>query len=937
MEALARLVARRGPAWVIVIVTFALGGVATQRALHVAHDDDLLAFLPTTNPEVGSFYEVNKRFGVLDLAIVGVETEDVFDAAFLERLRKVTGDLNDLPELSDVLSLANVEDFTPNPEGGIVQGLLVDVVPQTPEAKAALRAKVMSREVVVGNLVSEDSKGAVIYCAMAPGADPRLTAGQIRQVVTTAFVDDDLYYAGNPFIAGHIFDTTQEDMRVLTPWAVAAILLIVFLAFKSFIGTALALLSTGIGIQIAIGTMAILGVPFNIVLGGMPVILFAVGSAYGIHILGHYFRHARTHDPAEAIRITLVSVGPVVAAAGLTTVAGLLSFVLMDIPPLRIFGVFTALGILVTLILSLTFIPAVVVLFGLKGADRKPGRLARGLGATVAELQTRHRSAAIGLVIVGIFGAAFTYQVDSRMDPKAFYAVDSEPDHAERFLGRQFGGSQVIQFHVRADLKDPLVLREIGRLADVVRVHPSVEQVLDVGQVISVANSAMEGEARVPDTRAKIGTLFGLLEGKPSVRQLAADDRTEALVQIKLGSRDAAEFEGILDDIEAMVAREAVTSWEVAAADGPRAADVAARLADVTATRLHAVAGRQGVAFDDEALRAALTDTTGGGDTTAVVTGIVGYLRGGEALVDLPEPSGGVDPAQVVAKAVAALGPEGTEDARKQAIAKALAKPADDELVDDLEWALSTPLGEIWRRHQVEGGATALLTKLGVDPATAKSPEALSEQVAMALLTLKSPTAALAPGGAEAGATAGGLKVSVTGLPVLHRGLSRSVTANQFKSLSFALGMVFIIMIGLFRSFTAGLLATAPTALTLLVIYGGMAVMGVQLDIGTSMLASLIIGAGVDYAVHLMSAWKAEHPETLRHAADRATTETGLAIWTNALAVAAGFFVLTLGDSRPLQNVGGLTSAAMLTAAIATFAVIPAFARRLRYRSERSA
>ena len=66
-----------------------------------------------------------------------------------------------------------------------------------------------------------------------------------------------------------------------------------------------------------------------------------------------------------------------------------------------------------------------------------------------------------------------------------------------------------------------------------------------------------------------------------------------------------------------------------------------------------------------------------------------------------------------------------------------------------------------------------------------------------------------------------------------------------------------------------------------------------------------------------------------------AAAHTGPAIWTNALAVCAGFFVLTLGDARPLQNVGGLTAAAMLTAAIATFVVIPAFARKRGYVSRR--
>ena len=47
--------------------------------------------------------------------------------------------------------------------------------------------------------------------------------------------------------------------------------------------------------------------------------------------------------------------------------------------------------------------------------------------------------------------------------------------------------------------------------------------------------------------------------------------------------------------------------------------------------------------------------------------------------------------------------------------------------------------------------------------------------------------------------------------------------------------------------------------------------------------------------------------------------------------VASGFFVLTLGEARPLQNVGGLTASAMLIAALATFVLIPVLAGRRGY------
>jgi hypothetical protein len=113
-----------------------------------------------------------------------------------------------------------------------------------------------------------------------------------------------------------------------------------------------------------------------------------------------------------------------------------------------------------------------------------------------------------------------------------------------------------------------------------------------------------------------------------------------------------------------------------------------------------------------------------------------------------------------------------------------------------------------------------------------------------------------------------------------------------------------------------------------------MGLIGVRLDIGTAMLASLILGAGVDYAVHLTSAWHVREGEPLQDAASWAANFAGPAIWTNAIMVCVGFFVLTLGEARPLQNVGSLTATAMIVAALATFLCIPVLARKRFYRQQ---
>jgi predicted RND superfamily exporter protein len=252
-------------------------------------------------------------------------------------------------------------------------------------------------------------------------------------------------------------------------------------------------------------------------------------------------------------------------------------------------------------------------------------------------------------------------------------------------------------------------------------------------------------------------------------------------------------------------------------------------------------------------------------------------------------------------------------------------------MVGDLAFSVAAPLAEMWMVQRAARRAGQLISDVGLEVPASDKGRRFVDALGTALLDLENPTAMLP---AEPGAAAGSLEMRVTGLPVMHRGLSVSATSNQIKSLIFALVLVVLIMSVYLRSVFSGILVATPTLLTLVVIYGGMGLIGVRLDIGTAMLASLILGAGVDYAVHLISAWHVRAGEPLQDAAAWAANSAGPAIWTNAIMVCVGFFVLTLGEARPLQNVGSLTATAMIVAALATFVCIPVLARKRVYRQQ---
>jgi len=931
-EALARRISSRWVAAAVVLIALAVAAVSLLFARRVVQNDDLLAFLPASNREVAAFTDINRRFGGLDVGLIGIEAKgDVFDPDFLRRLERVTRDLKETPGLSHVMSLSNMVDFAPDKEhGGIVTGHLVSAIPRDAAEREALRQKVMSRDLLVGNLVSADGKAVLVYTYFAYGTDAKATCARAQQLVKSAFPGEKVTWGGNPFISTYSYLSAQDDMRRLTPWAALAIVLIMMIAFRDVTATLLALVSTGIGMVFSLGMMGAFGVPFTIVLGSMPIVMLALGSAYAIHVLARYYSLAEDCDCETAVARTIVGVGPTVVAAGLTTVFSLLSFLCMDIQPMRVFGLFTAIGLAAKLVLSITFIPAVVRLLNLKRRPAAQVALRRGMGHLSGFARGHRWAVSVPLLLIAAVGLFMAFRVDRRLDMTALYSPGSPPDLAQRAMKERFGGSQFLQIQLKGDMNDPQVLREMQRMGDEISLQPHVTAVSHYGQAMAQINAAMTGLRRIPDTSDQVKLLFSFLMGDPSIKQLVSDDRREALMQVKLDVVSAAETEPVLNAIEAWAARQPLAFQVQRRTDRP-----AARQRELVAIHVLAAAHQARVAVDDQT-RALLHQEINKAPPTPSVAALeqtmLRFLRGGEVTVQLPQPGPGEeDPARKVAAALVRLGRVPTDTAVAGAIAAALSEAVDNNTVQDLAASVATPLRESWALEQASAHAARLLAATRLQIPAGAAGDTFKTALPAALLDLEAPSY-FAPQARAGGTSADQLAMVVTGMPVMNRGLSDSVMKNQMRSFFFAGLVVLVVMSILFRSLWSGLLGMVPASLTTLCIYGTMGIMGVHLDIGTSMLGAIIIGAGVDYAIHLIGAWHVPRGGDPRQAAFQAADRAGLGIWTNAVMVAAGFFILTLGDSRPLKTVGALTAAAMLVAAVCTFFAIPVLARRQSYR-----
>jgi predicted RND superfamily exporter protein len=167
------------------------------------------------------------------------------------------------------------------------------------------------------------------------------------------------------------------------------------------------------------------------------------------------------------------------------------------------------------------------------------------------------------------------------------------------------------------------------------------------------------------------------------------------------------------------------------------------------------------------------------------------------------------------------------------------------------------------------------------------------------------------------------VKVVVGGSAQVQGEITGLVMNSQIISIVISILMVFIIIGLANRSIIAGIFAAVPLAIAILFNFGIMGLLGITLNMGTALIASLAVGIGIDYTIHFMEFFKTEYRaggDYLR----RTFTGSGKAILINALSVGLGFGALAFSQFRMMAQFGGLIALSMIVTALVSLTLMPA-------------
>ena len=157
----------------------------------------------------------------------------------------------------------------------------------------------------------------------------------------------------------------------------------------------------------------------------------------------------------------------------------------------------------------------------------------------------------------------------------------------------------------------------------------------------------------------------------------------------------------------------------------------------------------------------------------------------------------------------------------------------------------------------------------------------------------------------------------------------RLLVEGQVSSIALALVTDLILITILLGSVRMGLISVLPIAFSLLLVLAALALAGTPLGIANSMFTGIALGIGLDFAIHLTTAYRQKLNQGVPAGeALRTTLElTGPAVCVSAASITAGFSVLLLSEIAPNVQLGVMICLCLLTCAVTTLLLIPSLLR----------
>lgn len=301
-------------------------------------------WLPKEMPAVKAYNIIKDEFGEYGYTMILVLADDVRTPEVMDAMVDIEDGVRGVPHVVDVSSIASLLNPVPGEKKEIerkIYALPFDIRRQFVTEDYTEGLMIIK---VDGEIDDEEFNGMV---------------GEIEDVLDYVETPSDAVFvqAGLGVVFSQMESIMGKDQVKVTMVSLVLVIILLFLALRSFMGIILGLLPVLLAILFAMGTMGILQIPKTELTILLATLLLGLGIDYSIHFIARYKEERGKGEKLEdALRITSSTVGESIAITSITTTFGFLSLMTMTLVPVQDFGKVAAIG----LVFCMFFVPVII-------------------------------------------------------------------------------------------------------------------------------------------------------------------------------------------------------------------------------------------------------------------------------------------------------------------------------------------------------------------------------------------------------------------------------------------------------------------------------------------------------------------------------------------------------------------------------------------------
>ena len=438
---------------------------------------------------------------------------------------------------------------------GVVPGGVISFASPGAPTHDAVAEAVANNPLLAGKVISPDGKGLALYIPIESKSEANGVSSDIKELLEKSEYSGlgETYLAGLPLAEEKFGRDMFIQMAVLAPLAGGLVFLLMYYFFRRLMMVVAAMSVAMLSVMWTMGLLSGTGFPLHIMSSMIPIFLMPIAILDSIHILSEFFdRYPHFNDRRATLKAVYQDLFSPITYTTLTTAVAFSSLALTPIPPVQIFGLFTAFGVVSAWALTMIFVPAFVMLLN---EERLQQSLAsnleddsRILNGGLRKLRgiATSRPYIIPIVFIILAGVAIPglMKIEVNDNPVRWFKGGSEIRVATEELTNRFPGTYNATLLLKTDgttaLTDP----------DTVAGVSALQGFWSENNVVGLSTSYADVVGS--DTGSQ-GTVETALSSQRGIGSLITDNLGKANVQLLLKSGDNQAMQTVVDRTDAFL------------------------------------------------------------------------------------------------------------------------------------------------------------------------------------------------------------------------------------------------------------------------------------------------------------------------------------------------------------------------------------------------